>query len=202
MKRIPAAGPDTPSHLRRVLSEGGVVVIPTDTLYGLSALASSRRGYERVVSIKGSSDERRFLYLASDVGMVERYIEGWGCASRRMFEELWPAPITGVFRAGEGSPKWVGKTIAFRVPLYPMLGDVIEALGEPILSTSVNKAGDPPLGDVDAIEERFGASVDLIVDAGPLVDVPPSTLVDFTGRKPIVLRRGGYSWDGGGNPSN
>jgi tRNA threonylcarbamoyl adenosine modification protein (Sua5/YciO/YrdC/YwlC family) len=201
MKRIPVDHTDTPSRLCDVLSAGGVVVVPTDTLYGLSASISNRRGYERIVSVKGSGAGRRFLYLAAGVDMVELYIEGWGCASRRVLERVWPAPLTGVFRSGGKSPGWVGETVAFRVPLHARLRAVIGALGEPILSTSINEAGEAPLGDVDVIEERFGASLDLIVDAGPLVGAVPSTLVDFTGDEPVVLRKGGYDWAGSGNPS-
>lgn len=202
MKKIPADHATTPSRLLRVLRGGGVVIVPTDTLYGLSSAMSSRLGYERIVSIKGAGEDRRFLYLASGVDMVERYIQGWGCASRRDFERAWPAPLSAVFRSGGKSPVWVGETVAFRVPLHPLLGPVIEALGEPVLSTSVNAAGEPPLGDARVIEERFGALVDLVVDAGPLAVEAPSTLVDFTGEKPVVLRRGGYAWDGAKKPSN
>lgn len=202
MERISVDRPDTPFRLRDVLSKGGVVVVPTDTLYGLSASMSNRRGYERIVSIKRCGTDRPFLYLASDAGMIERYIDGWGCVSRRQLEAVWPAPLTAVFRSGGRCPGWVGETTALRVPRHAVLRGVIGALGEPILSTSVNETGEPPVNDVDVIEDRFGAVVDLVVDAGALPGGIPSTLVDFTGEEPVVLRAGGYDWDGAGNPSN
>jgi L-threonylcarbamoyladenylate synthase len=202
MKRIPVDHAETASRLVHALSGGGVAVVATDTLYGFSTPISSRAGHERIVSIKGSGGDRRFIYLASGVAMVERYVDGWGCASRRTLEKAWPAPLTAVFRSGGKTPSWVGNTVAFRVPLHALLQRAIETLGEPILSTSVNATGEAPLGDADEIERRFGASVDLIVDAGTLVGAAPSTLVDFTGTEPVVLRQGGYAWDGAGNPSN
>jgi tRNA A37 threonylcarbamoyladenosine synthetase subunit TsaC/SUA5/YrdC len=82
-----------------------------------------------------------------------------------------------------------------------MLRAVIESLGEPVLSTSVNEAGEPPLEDLDAIERRFAAAVDILVDAGALSGGLPSTVVDFTGEAPAVIRAGAYAWDGAGNPS-
>jgi L-threonylcarbamoyladenylate synthase len=201
MKRIRSDGPDAVTLLRDVLSRQGVVVVPTDTLYGLSTPLSSSKGFDRIIAIKRCGEDRRFLYLAASVDMVERYIDGWGCASRETLEEIWPAPLTAVFRSGVRCPGWVGGTIAFRIPRYPLLEAVIEALGEPILSTSVNETGQPPLEEIDGIEQRFGGLVDLIVEAGRLVGGKPSTLVDFTGDEPLVLRRGGYDWGGAGNPS-
>jgi len=189
-------------RLQNVLSRGGVAVVPTDTLYGFSAAISSRNGYEKIIEIKGSEADRRFLYLACDIEMVSRYIANWGCTSRRMLEAIWPAAMTGIFPAGELSPRWLGRTAAFRVPLYPAVQMVISALGEPILSTSINESGGLPLNDVDAIESRFGGLVDLIVDGGELSGGLASTLVDFTGAAPTVLRAGSYGWTAVEKPSN
>ncbi len=183
------------------LTAGGVVVVPTDTLYGLSTPLSSREGHDRIRAMKGGPVERRFLYLADSVDRVEEYIGGWGCAVRRTFEEIWPAPLTAIFRAGARCPGWMGGTIAVRIPARSWTRGVIEALGEPLLSTSVNETGKPPLEDADSIERLFGSLVDVIVDDGRLREGQPSTLVDFTGSSPVVVRQGSYVWWGGGKPS-
>jgi L-threonylcarbamoyladenylate synthase len=202
MIRIRSEDPQVIIRLLRALSRGGVAVLPTDTLYGLSTPLSSRAGHDRIEAIKGGPSKRRFLYLASGVDMVARHIDGWGCVSRKIMEPVWPAPLTAVFRSGTGCPVWAAPTIAFRVPASDWLRDAIDALGEPILSTSVNEAGEKPLEDPDDIERVLGSRCDLLIDAGRLTDSGPSTLVDFTGSSPVVLRRGVYVWDGGGKPSN
>lgn len=201
MKRIPIDHADAFGRLQGVLEAGGVAVVPTDTLYGLSGAISSHGAVERIAAIKRSGDDRRFLYLASSIDMVAEYVADWGCTSRRMLEAIWPAALTGIFPAGGRSPGWVGKTAAFRVPDFSRLQAAIDALGEPIISTSVNESGEPPMSDLDAIEERFGRAVDLILDAGVLPVALPSTLVDFTGPEAAVLRAGAYGWVGAAKPS-
>jgi L-threonylcarbamoyladenylate synthase len=202
MVRIRSEQPEARTLVLGALTAGGVVVVPTDTLYGLSTRLSSRGGHDRICAMKKGPVDRRFLYLADSVDRVEEYIGGWGCASRRSFEEIWPAPLTAIFRAGPRCPDWVGGTIAVRIPGVPWTRGVIEALGEPLLSTSVNEAGKPPLEDVDSIEIAFGSLVDIIVDAGRLHEGIASTLVDLTGSSPVVVRQGSYVWPGGGKPSN
>jgi len=200
--RIRSEDPQARALFLRAFSRGGVAVLPTDTLYGLSTPLSSRDGRDRIDAIKGGPSQRRFLYLASDARMVARYIEGWGCVTRETMERVWPAPLTAVFLSAPGCPAWVGPTIAFRVPVGEWLRRAIGELGEPVLSTSVNEAGERPLDDPDEIERVFGARCDLLIDAGRLAGSAPSTLVDFTGASPVVVRRGAYVWDGGGKPSN
>jgi tRNA threonylcarbamoyl adenosine modification protein (Sua5/YciO/YrdC/YwlC family) len=201
MIRISSEDPQSYALLGRALSRGGVAVLPTDTIYGFSTPLSSRAGHDRVEAIKGGAGDRRFLYLACGLDMVERYIEEWGCGPRDVMARVWPAPVTAVFRSGAVCPAWASPTVAFRVPAEDRLRGAIEALGEPILSTSVNEAGERPLDDPDEIERRFGSRCDLLLDGGRLAGAGPSTLVDFTGPSPLVLRRGVYVWDGGGKPS-
>ena len=85
----------------RLLKEGGVVVLPTDTIYGLSTPLSSGDGFRRILEIKECSEDRNFLLIASSVDMVERYIESWGCTSRACMDEVWPASLTGIFRSND-----------------------------------------------------------------------------------------------------
>ena len=202
MLRIRNEDPEASVLLLRTLSRGGVAILPTDTLYGFSTALSSRRGHERIAILKGAALERRFLYVAGGVDMVGRYIDGWGCVSRDVLDRVWPAPFSAIFRAGKACPAWVGKTIAVRVPAKEWLRKAVDALGEPILSTSVNEAGDPPLEDPDTIDRMFGSAIDVLIDGGLLANAEPSTLVDFTGTRPVILRRGVYVWEDGGKPSN
>jgi tRNA threonylcarbamoyl adenosine modification protein (Sua5/YciO/YrdC/YwlC family) len=202
MKRIDIDRPEAAAVLANTLAGDGVAVAPTDTMYGLSAALSSGSGYRRIVSIKRCEPGRRFLYLASSVDMVRAHIASWGCGSREHLAAVWPAPITGIFRIREGGPGWIGDTIAFRVPALGLIRDAVDILAEPIVSTSVNIAGETPLNDIEQITDRVGDRVDLIVGAGKRLGGRPSTIVDFTGPRPVVIREGAYDWPGGGNPSN
>ncbi len=202
MKRIRFDRHNVVDAVQRTLLREGVVIVPTDTLYGLSARLSSEKGHRRILDIKRGGSERRFVYLASTIDMVERYVDSLGCVSLETLERVWPAPLTAVFDSGSECPGWVGRTIAFRVPEHVLLRETIDRLGEPIVSTSVNRTGQPPLRDIEVIEREFGALVDLIVVGGDTVREGPSTLVDFTGPQPVVLREGRYDWAGDGNPSN
>jgi tRNA threonylcarbamoyl adenosine modification protein (Sua5/YciO/YrdC/YwlC family) len=196
MKKIHVDDPQVVEVTAEILRDGGVGVIPTDTLYGLSTPLSSRGGYERILVLKKSEKGRRFVYLGDSVEMVERYIGSWGCASKDRLRRLWPASLTAVFAAGERCPHWVGDTIAVRVPDLTLLRSIVAALGELLLSTSVNRAGEPPLGSTKEMEELFGGAVDVMVTGGGGTRAAPSTVVDFTGEKPVLIRRGAYPWNG------
>jgi L-threonylcarbamoyladenylate synthase len=179
----------------KTLRDGGVVILPTDTIYGFSTPLSSESGIRRIAAIKGNGEERKFLFLAASVAMVERYIHSWGCTDRPLMEDIWPAPLTAVLPAGKICPVWVGETIALRVPAYQPLTDVIQKLGEPIISTSVNRSSEPPLRNIDLIERIYQHQVDLVVEGGAPVEHVSSTVVDFTGEMPMLVRQGEYYWD-------
>lgn len=179
---------------REVLDAGGVVVLPTDTLYGLSAAASSGQAVRRIAVIKGAADRTQFLLLADSIEMVESCVRSFGCADRSRLERIWPAPVTVILPAGNRCPEWMGQTVAFRVPDHAPLRDLISQLGEPIVSTSINRAGEPPMLDLGEIGHRFGGQVDLIV-AGDVNTDLASTIVDLTGESPEVVRRGVYEWE-------
>jgi L-threonylcarbamoyladenylate synthase len=188
------------------LRGGGVVVLPTDTIPGLSAASSREDALVRIRTIKGSPDDKQFVLLAASVDMVARYVRDFGCATRETFSAVWPAPLSAVLRTGTACPGWVGDTVAIRVPDSHQLRSIVESLGEIIVSTSVNRSGETPLTDAGAIEREFGDEVDLIVTAGPARGrARASTVVDFTGDVPRVLRQGSYDWPaaaaGDSNPS-
>ncbi len=177
-----------------VLTAGGVVVLPTDTLHGLSAMITSGQAIRRIAAIKGDTHRMQFLLLAGSLSMVERYIVSFGCVDRATLEQVWPAAVTLILPAGSACPEWLGDTIAFRIPDKPQLQDLIERLGEPVISTSVNRTGEQPIVDLEEIKTSFGGLVDMIV-AGETNTLLASTIVDLTGTAPQVIRKGDYVWD-------
>lgn len=186
----------------RVLESDGVIVLPTDTLYGLSALVSSKVAYRRILDYKGYRTPMPFICLFDTVETTGLMLASWGCGSEKELGSIWPGPLTGIFPVDESSPDWCEESIAVRVPDVQIVRDLIAALGEPIISTSVNDVGEAPLLDVDAIAERVDGRVDLLVE-GDCGKSLPSTIVDFTGARPRVIRQGAYAFTAsGGNPSN
>jgi len=184
------------------LTRGGIAVLPTDTLYGLSAKLSSEEGVRRISAIKRAPNDRRYIVLASSIDMVDGVVQSYGCGAREELASIWPAPLSVIVPAGASCPAWVGPTVAIRVPAFDPLRALIERLGEPIVSTSVNRTGQSPLQDVHDIRRELSDEVDLIVMGEPH-DHAASTIVDLCGKSPRLVRRGSYAWAGSGegNPS-
>ncbi len=200
-----ASGLDDPASADlayETLRKGGVAVLPTDTLYGLSAVLSSDEGVRRISAIKRAPNDRRYIVLASSIDMVDGLVGSYGCLSRERLASIWPAPLSVILPSGSACPAWVGPTVAIRVPATEPLRALIARLEEPIVSTSVNRSGEPPLTEVHAIRQQLSREVDLIV-AGTPADAVASTLVDLCHDEPRLVRRGAYAWDaaGDGKPS-
>jgi len=202
MRRVNPEDPDIIETVSTVLNADGVVVLPTDTIYGFSAALSSRAGFDRVVATKQCGGGRRFVYLASSIEMVSCFIGGWGSGSEEKLRDIWPASLTVVLPSGPEVPIWVGETIALRVPDAGELRTLIDAVGQPILSTSVNRAGEQPRLTADSVEVDFEDEIDLIVVRDSDEASVPSTIVDLTSDIPRVVRQGAYVWPTGENPSN
>jgi len=188
-----------------ILRSGGIVVLPTDTVYGLHAALSRPEAIVRIARLKGPREGRRYVLLADSVAMVARYTASFGCLSRAALARRWPAPVTVVLPAGDACPEWARPTVAFRVPDLAPLRALIRSLREPLVSTSVNAPGEPPLATVADIARRFGAAVDLVVAGEETRRARASTIVDACGEAPVVLRAGDYAWaeetGGASNPS-
>ena len=182
------------SKAASILKRGGVVIVPTDTLYGLSTTITSEKGYKRILDIKQCGGERNFLLLASSIEMVDRYVCSWGCATKEQLASIWPAALTAIFPSGADCPHWAGDSIAFRVPDYEPILNVIEQVGEPILSTSVNVKANAPLHRIELIRETFESSVDFVAESKQEKQDLPSTIVDFTHSESHIVREGSYSW--------
>lgn len=177
-----------------ILVAGGVVALPTDTLHGVSAAITYSNGLRRIAAMKETPGRKQFILLASSMEMVERYISSFGCTDRDRLDSIWPGPLTAVLPAGPECPDWYGDTVAFRVPDLPPLLELLERLGQPVVSTSVNRKNEEPLADPKDIKEQFGRSLDAIIAGPPTPYNVCSTIVDFTGDRPQVLRQGDYEW--------
>jgi L-threonylcarbamoyladenylate synthase len=182
--------------LARLLPEmrrGGVVLLPTDTIYGLSCRWDSDRARERIQAIKGPGRLALFVALVANSEMAFQFAQPPGFEGQRILDEQWPGPLTAVLRARPEvvPPFCLGPegTIAFRWPRDAFLQELVRDLGVPLVSTSANRTGAPNVADAREAWEQFGAGIDLYVDGGRRPGLP-STLVDLTVEKPRLLRLG------------
>ncbi len=179
----------------RLLSSGAITVLPTDTLYGFHCAVSSGAAIERIRALKGRRRGMGYILLASDLAMVDSMVAGWPSGSRAALGRIWPAPFTAVLRASSRVPAAAAPrgSVAVRIPALAGLRSVIRAVGEPILSTSVNASGRAPLARIGDIRKRFPGLAAYLSRRGR-AGAAPSTIVDFTGTEPRLVRRGKYPW--------
>ena len=182
----------------RILRSGGVVVFPTDTLYGLGADAFSIPALERIFTIKLRSAETSLPLLVSCWDQVETITRQTPDAARRLARRFWPGPLTLVLPKAEQLPVRVtgGKdTVAVRMPDHPVALEIIRRFGRPITGTSANRSGQQDLLDYKAVKAELGKDVDYIVRSGPQPKGAPSTVIDLTTEFPTLLRRGALPMD-------
>ncbi len=177
--RIPCDSPDAFPALVRTLREGRPAIAPGDTMYGIIGIAPEADNAIR--ALKGRGEDKPFLLLLRDASWLARLSDS---SLPRSLERYWPGPLTVVFAARAGG------TVAVRVPDSPFLARLLDAVGKPLFSTSVNRSGSAPLTSIEDICREFERDVALIYDGGDAAPRPPSTLVDVTVRPFRVLRRG------------
>jgi len=175
-----------------VVRQGGVVVVPTDTVYGLACGISETEAIGRIYDLRKLPPKKHLSILVGDMAMVGRYAEGVSTPTFRMMKRVLPGPYTFIFRVTDEVPRILlrkRKTIGVRVPGNPILLALLEQLDEPLLSTSIRDPEDEWVNDPAEIERLGGDKIDLVVDGGILLP-EPSTVVDFSGGEPVLLREG------------
>ncbi len=176
-----------------VLNDGGIIIYPTDTVYGLGCSVEDKDAIERIHLIKRQRHDKPFSFVCSDLTHISEYAHVSNNAFRIM-KRLIPGPYTFILPAARMRhlPRILvsrRKTVGIRVPDSPATLEIVRAIGHPILSTSVTTETGEILNDPERIVAEFQNLVDLILDGGPLVS-EPSTVLDLTGDEPIVVRQG------------
>ena len=177
---------------------GGVVVLPTDTLYGLAADPFSAAAVARVFAVKGRAAERALPLIAADAAQVRAHLGRLTAMGQRLADRFWPGPLTLLMAAAPAlAPDVSGGTgkVGVRVPADAVARAICVAAGRPITATSANVSGDPATSDPDRVEQTLGDRIDLLIDAGTTRGGAPSTIVDVTGAEPTLVRAGAISWD-------
>ncbi|MCH5242136.1 MAG: threonylcarbamoyl-AMP synthase [Muribaculaceae bacterium] len=174
-----------------ILKDGGIIIIPTDTLYAVACDALNPKAIEKVCKLKGINPEKTNLsILCDDISMVSDYAKFDNYAFKLMKDNT-PGPFTFLFRAASSLPRaFKGrKIVGIRIPDNEAVRKLVESLGNPLLSTSITFEDEDYAVNPDLIEEAYEDKADLIIkgDDGNLI---PSAIVDCTSGAPEIIREG------------
>jgi L-threonylcarbamoyladenylate synthase len=174
------------------VARGELVVLPTDTVYGLGTDAFNADAVAALLAAKGRGRDMPVPVLVGSPRTLDGIATDLSDVARRLVEGFWPGGLTLVARVAP-SLQWdlgdTGGTVAVRMPLHPVALELLVATG-PMAVSSANRSGSPPPTTVDGAIEQLGEAVAVYLDGGPSGDAVPSTIVDVTGAVPRVLRVG------------
>ena len=174
------------------LQRGDLVVLPTDTVYGIAADAFSPRAVTRLLEAKGRGRDLPVPVLVGSARTLDGLVEHVPDDVRALVERFWPGPLTVVVRAAPSLAWDLGDTrgtVAVRMPQHPVALAVLERTG-PLAVSSANRSGLVPATDAAEAREQLGDAVQVYLEAGPVGEPVPSTIVDATSAPARVLRRG------------
>lgn len=197
-KSVRAADGDGVRTAVRVLAEGGLVVYPTETLYGLGVDATNANAVDRLVALKGRETGKPIALLVADRPMAESVVRAITPIADVLMRRFWPGPLTIVLDADPALPGPLSAgtgTIGLRVSSHPTATALVRELARPVTASSANPAGCGPPTCVSEAMGYFAEAVELYLDGGRVPGQPPSTVVDVRGDTLRILRPGAVSAD-------
>lgn len=189
-----------PWMVRRVvaaISDGAVLILPTDTVYAIVCSIEHKGALETIYKIKNATSGKPLSVLFPDLSSITDYTRGIPNAAFRVMKRTLPGPYTYILEASKRLPPGALEkrtTIGCRMPDHPVALAVLRELATPLMATSVTHDEDNVIDDPIELSTRLGKDVDYVVDAGAIYP-QPSTIIDFTGPDPVVIREGKGSLD-------
>ena len=177
-----------------VLKKGGLVIYPTDTVYGLGCDITNTKAVEKIARIKGIKLEKaNFSFICNDLSHLSDYVKQIDTPTYKLLKRALPGPYTFILPGSKSLPKVFKKkkTVGIRVPDNTIARAIVEALGNPIISTSIYDEDDvlEYTTDPELIFEKWQHLVDGVIDGG-FGDNYASTIIDLTAQEPVVIRKG------------
>jgi tRNA threonylcarbamoyl adenosine modification protein (Sua5/YciO/YrdC/YwlC family) len=177
----------------QLIEHGAVAAVPTDSCYALACHLDDREAVERLRRIRSIDQRHHLTLLCRDLSEIAAYAKVDN-AQYRLLKQATPGPYTFIFEATREIPRRLShpsrKTIGIRIPAHPALVALLEVLGQALISTTLMLPGDElPLNEPDEIRARLEHQIDLLIDSGAC-GVEPTTVIDLTGRQPVVVRVG------------
>ncbi|WKW45700.1 L-threonylcarbamoyladenylate synthase [Myroides sp. JBRI-B21084] len=178
----------------KILKEGGLIIYPTDTVYGLGCDITNTKALERIAKIKGIKLEKaNFSFVCNDLSNISQYVKNLDTTSFKILKRALPGPYTFILEGNNNLPKEFKKkkTVGIRVPNNSIALELVKHLGNPIVSTSIHDEDEliEYTTDPELIFEKWQDKVDLVIDGG-YGDNTASTIIDLTGPEPEIIREG------------
>lgn len=169
------------------LRAGQLVVFPTDTVYGLAAHPGVPGAVDRIFEVKQRPSDKRIALLVADIAAMDTMAARVPAGARRLAKAAWPGALTIVLECARPE---LGRTVALRWPNHPIPVAIIRAVGSPLATTSANLSGAPSPTTAQDVLDSIPRGYALLIDGGPCPGGVDSTVIDFSGDAPNLLRRG------------
>ncbi|WP_321371428.1 L-threonylcarbamoyladenylate synthase [uncultured Draconibacterium sp.] len=192
-----------PREVRKIvdiLRNGGVIVYPTDTVYGLGCDITNQKAVEKVARYKGIQIEKsNFSFICSDFSHLSDYTKPIPNHIFKIIRKNLPGPFTFILNANNSVPRYFKgkkKTVGIRIPDNNIIREIVSELGNPIMSTSVHDEDEilEYTTDPELIHEKYGEIADVVIDGG-YGELVPSTIIDCTADEPAIVRQGKGEWE-------
>jgi len=181
-----------------ILLEGGVIIYPTDTIYGLGCDIHQPKAVQRICRIKDIDPAKAMLsFVCYDLSDMSKYIKTIPTSLYRMLKHYLPGPYTFILPASKEVPKLLKSkknTVGLRIPDNMIARTIVRELGHPILSASLPGEMVEEYTDPELMNDKFGKQVDAILDGG-IGGMVPSTIIDCTQDEPVLIRQGAGKWE-------
>lgn len=177
-----------------ILESGGIVAFPTDTVYGIGTSAFNNEAVLSLFEAKGRSRMQAVPVLISSMAQIDTVTTGLSDLARSLAEKYWPGPITLVLSKNTNLAEAVSPsdTVGVRMPKHEFAKSLLDAVG-PLAVTSANITGHKSLSGADEVFQAMKGKIELVIDGGKTPGQVPSTVVDCTGMKPVIIREGPIS---------
>jgi L-threonylcarbamoyladenylate synthase len=175
------------------LKRGEVIVLPTETLYGLGADALNSAAVDRVFQLKGRDPDNPIPVLVASHEMLGSLVAAVSPLAEQLMQNFWPGPLTLVLPARKEAPLPLLNSsggIGVRISSHPMAAEIVEALGRPLTATSANPTGHPPARTIEQARNYFAGVIDIFIDGGELTSRTGSTVAEIIGDGIRIIREG------------
>lgn len=178
-------------NIVQFIKQGKIVVLPTDTVYGIHASIFLPKAIRRIYRLKGRKEKKPFIILVNEIEDIEKLGIAIPSDIKVFLKKVWPGKVSIVFPVKNSAHNYLHRgsdSLAFRIPKSKLLREIVSKTG-PIISTSVNPAGLDPARSIKEALKYFGEKIDLYIDAGRRIETP-STVIAIRDGKVILLRKG------------